>query len=127
MKSDFATSTQELIDSRSVAVPGAYVMLMSDHGFGRFLKANVHLNTWLLDRGYLTMKGGNTVKERHWLGSRLCSLARVPGFRFVKKRVPRRMKAAGLQSTKVARGYIDWQRTKGPLLQCLCQHWVCAG
>lgn len=100
--------------AQMIALAGedSYVVLMSDHGFGRFLKANVHLNTWLLDQGYLSVRKRLPTSMRHWLGSRLRSVAHLPGFRFLKKNMPLRVKAVSLQFTKVSRDDIDWQKTK---------------
>ena len=42
------------------------VMVMSDHGFGP-LEGFFHVNTWLLQEGYLVLKGGAASTLKRWL------------------------------------------------------------
>jgi len=45
------------------APPGATIMIVSDHGFHAWRKA-VNLNTWLVQQGYMTIKGNEPSKDK---------------------------------------------------------------
>ena len=45
------------------AGPGVAVMIVSDHGFHSWRKA-VNLNTWLVQHGYMTLKGQEVTKDK---------------------------------------------------------------
>ncbi|HEX6034958.1 MAG TPA: alkaline phosphatase family protein, partial [Anaerolineales bacterium] len=48
------------VSSRVAEWKGQYrYLILSDHGFSQF-RTKVHLNRWLLDRGYLSVKNGNS-------------------------------------------------------------------
>jgi predicted AlkP superfamily phosphohydrolase/phosphomutase len=46
-----------------IVPPGTTIMIVSDHGFHSWRKA-VNLNTWLVEQGYMVLKGGQESKDK---------------------------------------------------------------
>ncbi len=99
---------------------GTHVMVMSDHGHGR-LKYVFSMNTWLLQKGYIHLKGDSRTRFKYLLyrlgftpalGYRLFHLLRVAG----------RLQAFGKPAKGTTKGRlkklflssqdIDWSRTR---------------
>ncbi len=100
------------------AGPDAYILIVSDHGFGRVVSHNVHVNRWLLDQGYLVLKNSRAVSLRHQLGSHIRSGARPPGWNVIKRCLPvikrclpMKIRQAGRALMQASADDIDWEKT----------------
>jgi predicted AlkP superfamily phosphohydrolase/phosphomutase len=94
------------------AGPSAYVLVCSDHGFGHFVHRNVHVNSFLADQGYLTLKPSASASIRGSILSRIRNLARFPGWRFIRDRIPGKLKSGVLDAVTGEKDCVDWEETK---------------
>jgi len=89
------------------------VIIISDHGFGKFASKYVYLNTWLKQKGYLCPKTNLKTRIRNFVGENLRSIfAKLPFAMRIKEKIPQDLKGFVLQSEEVKRSEIDWDRTK---------------
>jgi len=59
---------------RALLPPDALLLVLSDHGFHSFSRG-FHVNRWLVDEGYLTLKaGGRSLADADWSKSRAYAL-----------------------------------------------------
>jgi len=55
---DFFQEVDRVLADMLVSLPDHVLLIMSDHGFNGFYDKALHTNTWLMQQGYLKMKGG---------------------------------------------------------------------
>lgn len=93
------------------AGPEAHVLVCSDHGFGHFIHHNVHVNRYLIDTGYLSLKKRPASFIRDSLVSRMRDLSLLPGWRFIRPKIPRKAKRAALGLAGNIDDDVDWALT----------------
>jgi predicted AlkP superfamily phosphohydrolase/phosphomutase len=87
------------------------VLVCSDHGFGHFVHHSVHVNRFLVDAGCLRLKRDARFSLRTLLASRVREISRLPGWCFVQRALPSRVKHAGLTLSGDIRRDVDWERS----------------
>lgn len=113
----FYRSVDEAIDRLlACADANTLVMVVSDHGFGR-LKGFIHLNNWLLERGYLRLRRDPLTQLRylaHRLGytpENLYRLAKSLGLD-VRRRLNRGRVFSVTRLAFLSFANVDWSRTR---------------
>jgi predicted AlkP superfamily phosphohydrolase/phosphomutase len=107
---------------------GATIIFMSDHGFGP-LKAFLHLNNWLLARGYLSLKGDPLSRTKRLLfragftPEMAHNLTRRLGLD-LRRRMNRGRAYQRLQRIFLSFKDIDWERTKAYALGHIGQIYI---
>ncbi|AMV35994.1 alkaline phosphatase family protein [Planctomyces sp. SH-PL62] len=96
-------------------------LLMSDHGFGP-IEHYVNFNVWLLEQGYIALKDGFYVKQKHWFYRRgvtpewfygLMSKWGMANHRVTRFRGKQESWIDRLgEKTFLSREHIDWSRTR---------------
>jgi predicted AlkP superfamily phosphohydrolase/phosphomutase len=96
-------------------------LLMSDHGFGP-IEHYVNFNVWLLEQGYVALKDGFYVKQKHWFYRRgvtpewfygLMSKWGMANHRVTRFRGKQESWLDRLgEKTFLSREHIDWSRTR---------------
>lgn len=104
------------------------LIFMSDHGFGS-LEGFLHLNNWLLDKGYLALKGDIRSRGKHLLfrahftPETAHNLARRLGLD-LRRRVNRGRAYRKLQRIFLSFEDIDWEATKAYALGHIGQIYI---
>ncbi|OJW16743.1 MAG: phosphodiesterase [Planctomycetales bacterium 71-10] len=96
-------------------------LLMSDHGFGP-IEHYVNFNVWLLEKGYIALKGGMYVRQKHWFYRRgvtpewfygLMSRWGMANHRVTRFRGKQESWIDRLgEKAFLSREHIDWSRTR---------------
>ena len=63
---DFFQEVDRILADMLVSFPNHVILIVSDHGFDGFYDKAFHVNTWLMQQGYLKMTGGRLIG---WLWS----------------------------------------------------------
>jgi predicted AlkP superfamily phosphohydrolase/phosphomutase len=101
----------------AAAGPEATVLVCSDHGFGHFVRRVVHLNRFLVDEGYLKLNFKASVSIRNFITSHLRDVARLPGWRAIRNRIPSEWKKNTLALTNGIRDGIEWEQSRARFFQ----------
>lgn len=94
------------------------ICFLSDHGFGKCPTKEIFINQWMADEGYLvTVDDGLGTTARHTIGSRIRSIAAIPGYRYLKRFIPKSARRKALNMSEVDDDDIDWDESRAVFRQ----------
>jgi predicted AlkP superfamily phosphohydrolase/phosphomutase len=93
------------------------VLLMSDHGFGKYTTHHVFLNEWLIQRGDLVLENDSDTKLKHRIGRNIRRLLSLPGSDILKSLAPKKIVGSVAEMSALPDTDIDWAKSRARYVQ----------